>query len=280
MIKKLIYLFCGTLVLTACGNSIEKKANEKLVIAKAAYERGDYEEAKSQIDSIKILYPKAFEARKAGQELMLDVETKAQQKTLAYLDSALQVKQQEFDAIKDKFTLEKDAEYQQIGNYLWPTQTVEKNLHRSYLRFQVDEQGIMSMTSIYCGSNNIHHVGVKVIAPDGSFAETPTSKDSYETVDMNEKIEKADYKLGEDGSVIEFLNLNKDKNIRVEYLGDRIYKTTMSPTDRQAAANIYQLSQILSAMQQIKKEQEAANLKIEFINKKKERKAQETATEQ
>ena len=39
MIKKLIYLFCGTLVLTACGNSIEKKANEKLVIAKAAYER-------------------------------------------------------------------------------------------------------------------------------------------------------------------------------------------------------------------------------------------------
>ena len=35
MIKKLIYLFCGTLVLTACGNSIEKKANEKLVIAKA-----------------------------------------------------------------------------------------------------------------------------------------------------------------------------------------------------------------------------------------------------
>ena len=129
MIKKLIYLFCGTLVLTACGNSIEKKANEKLV-------------------------------------------------TLAYLDSALQVKQQEFDAIKDKFTLEKDAEYQQIGNYLWPTQTVEKNLHRSYLRFQVNEQGIMSMTSIYCGSNNIHHVGVKVIAPDGSFAETPTSKDS------------------------------------------------------------------------------------------------------
>jgi len=97
---------------------------------------------------------------------------------------------------------------------------------------------------------------------------------------MNEKIEKADYKLGEDGSVIEFLNLNKDKNIRVEYLGDRIYKTAMSPTDRQAAANIYQLSQILSAMQQIKKEQETANLKIEFINKKKERKAQETATEQ
>ena len=57
MMKKLIIFFCGTLALTACGNGIEKKANEKLTIARAAYERGDYEEAKTQIDSIKILYP-------------------------------------------------------------------------------------------------------------------------------------------------------------------------------------------------------------------------------
>ena len=276
MMKKLIIFFCGTLALTACGNGIEKKANEKLTVARAAYERGDYEEAKTQIDSIKILYPKAFEARKAGQELMLDVELKAQQKILAYLDSALQSKQEAFDAIKDKYTLEKDAEYQQVGNYIWPTQAIEKNLHRS----QVNEQGIMSMTSIYCGASNIHHVGVKVTTPDGSFAETPTSKDSYETTDMNEKIEKADYKLGEDGSVIEFLNLNKDKNIRVEFIGDRRYTTTMSPTDRQAVAGVYELSKILSAMQQIKKEQEDANLKIGFINKKKERKAMEEAAEE
>ena len=244
--KKLTIFFCGTLALAACGNGIEKKANEKLMVAQAAYERGDYEEAKSQIDSIKILYPKAFEARKAGQALMLDVETKAQQKTLAYLDSALRAKTEEFNAIKDKFILEKDAEYQQVGNYLWPTQTVEKNMHRSFLRFQVDELGKMSMTSIYCGSGNIHHVGVK---------------------------------LGEDGNVIGFINFNKDKNIRVEFIGDRSYKTTMSPTDRQAAANVYELAQILSAMQEIKKEQEAANLKIGFINKKKERKAQEEPTD-
>ena len=111
MMKKLIIFFCGTLALTACGNGIEKKANEKLTIARAAYERGDYEEAKTQIDSIKILYPKAFEARKAGQELMLDVELKAQQEILAFLDSALQAKQAAFDAIKGKYTLEKDAEY-------------------------------------------------------------------------------------------------------------------------------------------------------------------------
>lgn len=277
--KKLTILFCCALTLASCGNGIEKKANEKLTVARAAYERGDYEEAKIQIDSIKILYPKAFDTRKAGQALMLDVELKAQRKILSYLDSALQVKQQEFDAIKGRYTLEKDTAYQQVGNYIWPTQAIEKNLHRSFLRFQVTEQGVMSMTSIYCGSSNIHHVGVKVITPDGSFAETPTSKDSYETTDMNEKIEKADYRLGDDGSVIEFLVLNKDKNIRVEFFGDRKYTTTMTPADRAAAAGVYELSKILSSIQQIKKEQEDANLKIGFINKKKERKAQEEAAE-
>ncbi|HJD77114.1 MAG TPA: hypothetical protein K8W04_13810 [Bacteroides reticulotermitis] len=277
--KRLIILLCGTLVLGACGNSIEKKAGEKLDVARAAYERGDYAEAKLQIDSIKTLYPKAFEARKAGQELMLQVELKAQQQTLTYLDSALLAKQQEFEAIKSKYTLEKDAEYQNVGNYLWPTQTIEKNMHRSYLRFQVSEQGIMSMTSIYCGGSNIHHTGVKVILPDGSFAETPASKDSYETTDGSEKIEKADYKLGEDGNVISFISSNKDKNIRVEYLGERKFNTTMSPTDRLAAAGVYELAQILSAIEQIKKEQEAANLKIGFVNKKSERNALEKSQE-
>ena len=77
------------------------------------------------------------------------LKQKHNKKTLAYLDNAFQAKTEEFNAIKDKFKLEKDAEYQQVGNYLWPTQTIEKNMHRSYLRFQVNEQGIMSMTSIY-----------------------------------------------------------------------------------------------------------------------------------
>ena len=268
--KKLTIFFCGTLALAACGNGIEKKVNEKLMVAQAAYERGDYEEAKLQIDSIKILYPKAFEARKAGQELMLDVELKAQQEILAFLDSALQAKQAAFDAIKGKYTLEKDAEYQQVGNYIWPTQAIEKNLHRSFLRFQVSEQGIMSMTSIYCGAHNIHHVAVKVTAPDGSFAETPAAKDSYETTDLGEKIEKADFKLGEDGNVMGFLYLNKDKNIKVNYQGERPYSIIMTAADRQALASVYELAQLLSSMTEIKKNMEEANLKIEFVKKKME----------
>ena len=277
--KKLIVGLCATLVLASCGNDAEKKANVRLTTARTAFEQGDYNEAKLQIDSIKILYPKAFEARREGISLMQQIELKEQQQSLVYLDSILQTKQKEFESIKNKYVLEKDAEYQQTGNYFWPTQTVEKNLHRSFLRFQVNEQGVMSMTSIYCGGSNLHHFAVKVIAPDGSFAETPASKDSYETTDLGEKIEKADYKMGADGNVMGFLYLNRDKNIKVEYIGDRKYTTTMTSADRQALAGIYELSQLLSSIEQIKKEQEEANLKIQFVTKKIEQKQQKEATE-
>lgn len=267
--KKVILLACLCCTLFSCED-VEKKAGEKLQAAREAFELGNYNEAKILIDSIKMLYPKAFETRRAGIGLMQEVELKEQEKSLVYLDSMLQAKQKDFDAIKGKYTFEKDAEYQNIGNYLHPSQVIEKNLHRSFLRFQVDENGVMSMTSIYCGAHNIHHVAVKVTAPDGSFAETPAAKDSYETIDLGEKIEKADFKLGEDGNVMGFLYLNKDKNIKVNYQGERPYSITMTAADRQALASVYELAQLLSSMTEIKKNMEEANLKIEFVKKKME----------
>lgn len=265
--KKAILLACLCGALAACEN-VEKKAALKLAEARAAFEAGNYNEAKIQIDSIKLLYPKAFDTRRQGIYLMQEVELAEQNKTVAYLDSMLAIKQQEFETMKSKFVLEKDTAYQRIGNYLAPSQVIERNLHRSFLRFQTDETGIMSLTSIYCGAHNIHHTSIKVTAPDGSFAETPTSRDSYETTDLGEHIEKADYKLGEDGGVIGFIAANKDKNLRVDYQGERPYTTHMMPADRQAAASVYELSKVLSSITAIKKNLEEAHLKIQFVQKK------------
>ena len=275
MRKKALITACLCIILAACEN-VEKKAEAKLAEARAAYEAGRYCEAKMQIDSIKILYPKAFDARRQGIYLMQEVELKEQQQTVAYLDSLLAEKQKELEAVKGRFVLEKDTAYQRIGHYLAPAQVIERNLHRSYLRFQTDETGVFSLTSIYCGAKNIHHTAVKVTAPDGTFAETPSSRDSYETTDLGEHIEKADYKAGEDGDVIGFVAANKDKNLRVEYKGDQTYTTHMMPADRQAAADVRQLSAILSSITEIRKNLEEAHQRIAFVQKKmSERKKQD-----
>lgn len=280
--KQGILLACLCCTLFACEN-VEKKAGDKLQEARTAFEHGDFNEAKQLIDTLKILYPKAFEARRAGIALMQDIELEEQNRTLTYLDSMLTVKNQKLKECQPKFVLEKDAEYQEIGNYLAPAQVLEKNLHRSYLRFQVDETGKMSMTSVYCGKTPIHHIAVKVIAPDGSFAETPASADSYETKNLGEFIEKADYTLGNDGSVISFICMNKGQNLKVNYRGEGAYTTTMTAADRKAADDVYQLAQLLSTITEIKKNKEEAQLKKEFVQRKKqerEKKAAEAAAKE
>ena len=256
-------------VLSGCGDGGEKEARKRLQKAELALQQDNFSEAKLQIDSIKVLYPKAFEARKQGIRLMQQVDLKEQQKTLVYLDSMMQVKQLQFDSIKGNFVLEKDTAYQEVGNWFYPTQIVEKNIGRSFLRAQVNELGEMSLTSIYCAGGKLNHTSVKVSVGD-TFAETPMAKDSYVTTDLGRTIEKADYKVGEDGGVAGFVVANQDKNIQLQFVGDKTYRTTLQKNDRKAIVELMELSRILSGMEEIRKQQKEANLKIQFVTRKME----------
>ena len=257
----------GLMLLTGCGDGGEKKAQAHLQKAEEALKQENFSEAKLQIDSIKILYPKAFEARKQGIKLMQQVDLNEQRKTLVYLDSMMQIKQLQLDSIKGNFVLEKDTAYQEIGNYFYPTQIVEKNVGRSFLRAQVRELGEMSLTSIYCAGGKLNHTSVKVSVGE-LYAETPMSKDSYVTTDLGRTIEKADYKIGEDGGVAGFIVANHDKNIQLQFVGDKTYRTAMQKNDRKAVVELTNLARILSAMEEIRKQQKEANLKIQFVTRK------------
>ena len=254
-------------VLAGCSDGGEKAAQSHLQKAEKALQMELFSEAKLQIDSIKVLYPKAFEARKQGIKLMQQIDLKEQQKTLVYLDSQMQAKQAKLDSIKGRFVLEKDTAYQEIGNWFYPTQVVEKNVGRSFLRAQVSELGEMSLTSIYCAGGKLNHTSVKVSVGD-LFAETPIPKDSYTTTDLGVTIEKADYKVGEDGGVAGFIAANQDKNIQLTFIGDKTYRTAMEKNDRKAIAELTELARILSGMEEIRKQQKEANLKIQFVTRK------------
>lgn len=251
----------------SCGQE-EKKASELLMRAEQSYSSANYSEAKMQIDSIRNLYPKVFDVRKKAIRLKQQVELKEQQISLAYLDSVMAVKKLLLDSMKVAFVLEKDTAYQEIGNYFYPTQVVEKNIGRTFLRACVSEMGEMSITSIYCAGGSLNHTSVKVSSKD-AFAQTPVSPDVYVTTDLGKKIEKADYKLGADGGVIGFIIANKDaKSLKLEFIGDRTYKTVMYSQDIKAIVELSKLAQVLLSIEEIKKEQNEANLKIQFLNKK------------
>lgn len=262
-------LLLGVVLATACSDNGEAQARQHLEKAQAALQSGKYNEAKLQIDSIRIQYPKAFEARKQGIALMQQIDLAEQQRTLAYLDSTLAVQQQLVAEAKEGLLLEKDTAYQEVGNYFHPGQTVERALYRSFLRGQVSEVGAMSLTSIYWGERHAHHRAVKVVAKDGTFAETPTSEDVYESENIGWKTEKADYPLGKDGGVIAFIAMNHGvQPMKAHYVGERSYVINVRPEDSEAIVKVYQLSQVLTALEQTKKEREEVLRKIAFVERK------------
>ena len=122
--------------MSACTENVEKSAGRFLEMATASFENEDYNGAKQMIDSIRILYPKAFEARKKGLELMQRIEESESLRTIAFEDSLIAEYSSLFEKMRDNYSFEKDEKYQDMGSYFAPSQILEKNLGRNYLRGQ------------------------------------------------------------------------------------------------------------------------------------------------
>ena len=58
--KKYSFLVILALLFTACGESVEEQARRYIDRANQAFQTENYSEAKQLIDSVKILFPKAF----------------------------------------------------------------------------------------------------------------------------------------------------------------------------------------------------------------------------
>ena len=132
---------CITLIaaiLTGC-NGDEKAAQARFDKARAMYENNEFFGAKNEIDSIRTLYPKEVKVLKQGLTLMRQVEVKEAERNIAFCDSLLPIKLEEVEGLKKGFAFEKDSVYEEIGNYIWKQQTIERNVQRCYVRCGVNE---------------------------------------------------------------------------------------------------------------------------------------------
>lgn len=263
--KHPLLLACLCLAMASCNNSEKTAAGRLIDTASRQALAGDYNGAKATLDSVKLVAPKAYDLRHKALALKREYTLLELQRDQAYTDSVLRVSLARLDSLRPGFAYEKDTAYQRTGRYLYPTQTVERNLGRAFLRFQTDEEGRMSLTSIYCGARHVHHAAVRVIAPDGTYAQTPPSPDSYETSVQGTMIEQADYRLGEDGNVADFVRQNHDKDLKLQFLGDQNFTTRLSPDDRKAAVEVYRLSRLLTLIADTRRQQEELQTKRKFI---------------
>lgn len=263
--RRLSLLFVLFLAVVSCGQDENKLAARFLERAAECMSGGSYQEAKLLIDSVRIVYPKAFEARKEGIRLLQKVEIAEAERTVAFQDSVLSALRARLDEVKDRFVFEKDEKYQDIGNYMVSSQSVEKNIGRNYIRGQVDEKGRMILVSSFSGTSYIHHRSLRLSSGD-NFVETPVSDDFYEYSDLGVCYEKCNFTNGKDGGAAAFISLHKGEPIKVEIRGTRNVSADMRPADINAISELYSFSLLLSSIDEAASLRDEALRKIKFVN--------------
>ena len=270
-------LFAAFTILLAagCGENVEEKAAKHLDNAKEAFSRGNFNVAKQEIDSIRILYPKAFETRRQGIKLMQQIEESEQLRVIEYEDSMIAAATSAFNRIKGNYVFEKDEEYQDLGLYTIKSQAPNRNMDRTYIRAQVDELGRMTLISSYRGSSYIHHDWLKLSVGD-KYVDTPESNDRHEFTDLGICYERLSFINGNDGGAAAFISANKDENITYTLYrktgpdsSSPVYRNLrMTKDDRYAIARLYDLSQVLLSLNEHKNLREEADRHLKFIRSK------------
>lgn len=270
--KKILAILTIGAVMVSCKENIEQKAAHHLDNAKAAFSIGNYNVAKQEIDSIRILYPKAFEIRKQGIKLMQKVEEAEQLRAVEYEDSMIALTLAAFEKIKADYVFEKDEQYQDIGIYTIKSQAPQRNTDRTYIRAQVDELGHMTLISCYRGDSYIHHDWLKLSLGE-LYVDTPESKDRHEFKDLDICYEWLSFINGNDGGAAAFIHANKDADIRYTLYRKTgpessrpVYRNLkLTKDDRYAIAKLYDLSVILQTLDEHRKIREEADRHLMFI---------------
>ena len=273
--KKILAILTIGVLRISCSESVEQKAGHHLDNAKEAFTTGNYNIAKQEIDSIRILYPKAFETRRKGIKLMQQIEEAEQMRIIEYEDSMIAAATDAFDKIKGNYAFEKDELYQDLGIYTIKSQAPQRNTDRTYIRAQVDEQGRMNLISCYRGSSYIHHDWLRLSVGD-NYVDTPESRDRHEFIDLGVYYEWLSFINGNDGGAAAFISANKDENITFTLYRKTgpessrpVYRNLkLNKDDRYAISSLYELSQILLALNEHKNLRDEADRHLKFIRSK------------
>lgn len=258
-------------ILCSCGNQ-EKEARARLNNARTMFENNEFFAAKNEIDSIRALYPKEIKVLKESLGLMRQVEIKEAERTLAYCDSLMPIRIEEVEELRKGFVFEKDSIYEEVGNFIWKQQTIERNVNRCYIRSGVNERGEMYLASVYYGASPINHTSVKLSTPNDLYAETPSiaydGGVNYRFKDEGATTEVVTYKGDGALDAINLIYNNEKERIKMEYMGGKPYVIYIADADKKAIVETFNLGTVLSDIYQMNIEMNKAQKRLEYLKSK------------
>lgn len=263
---RLISLWMILLFMLSCGGS-DSGARDYLKEAGKAFENGNYALAKMKIDSIKVLFPEAFDEIDAGFKLMQEIRMAENRRNISYCDSLLRVNYTALSQLLNNFDYVRDSRYQEFGEYYPKIYPHHSSLDRNGLRSGVRENGALFIESVLSGSA-INHNRIRVTAADGSFAESGSvTADGFNyrfnTLDKNYEIVR--FTGGDEKGVAGYIHTYHDQPLTVHFIGKRTVKVPLSDAAKKGISRSFELSTLLLDIEQLKFEKERSEVLIRYL---------------
>lgn len=240
------------LILFSCGKSEKERAAEKFSLATSLCQKGDTAAALQQLDSVQILFPRAFEIGEKAKELCNKINSEILFRKEQQTDKVM-ARVTELEGLFDK----EKTEYDRFTQYVHKTQKYDRRWNQSFIELHLDERGDLYISSNYYGNVWLNHTGIRVY--DGIFQAKTDSvslddPNNHHSEFMNLHWEKVSYKNGKDNGVIQFIADNADRNLKAVFLGKRMYFIVLEAFDKQAIKEALQLSNALKRKAELQKE--------------------------
>ena len=265
-IRNLLLALVAGLTLTNCADDVEKLAKPYLTRAQQAFENSQYALAKLQIDSIKQLYPKAFETRKQAGALLIEVELAEANTGKYYTDSLLSEAQARVATLATSLYLDKDAQNQDYGTYYAAQHRAEKNASKSYLRPQASEKdGTFTITTFYRGKPIGTHT-LRFTASDGSYVDLQPTAEPYVMSDATGRTERTDFTATLD--VAHFVAQHNTPKVTLIGKSGKA-QITFTKADAQALTQVAELAIALQSTTTLQAQQQELARRIKFYEERK-----------
>lgn len=260
-------ILCFFALLTISCTGKNRGAKEFLHEAGEAYDKGNYALAKLKIDSIRTVYPKAFDEINAGFELMQQVRLAENQRNITYCDSMLRVSYDQLNEMLTKFDYVRDDRYQEFGEYYPKSYPHQSSLGRNGLRSGVREKGSLFIESILSGSK-VNHNRVRVTSREGSFAETGVvTADglNYRFSTLDQSYEIVRYTGNDENGIAQFIYTYQEQPLTVHFMGNRTVTSNLTNAAKKGIGDSYELSMLLLNIEQLKLEKEKSEVLINYL---------------
>ena len=263
--RNLLLVLATGLTLSNCAEDVEKLAQPYLTRAQQSLTNKQYALAKLQIDSIKQLYPKAFDTRAQAQALLIEVELSEARAGKHYTDSLLTEAQAKASAIATTLFLDKDTRYQDYGTYYAARHRTGKNVGRSYLRPQASEKdGAFTITALYRGKPIGAHT-LRFAATDGSYVDLQPTDEPYVMSDATGRTERTDFTATPD--VAHFVA--RHTNMKVTVMGNSgKAQLPFAKADAEALVQVADLAEALQATATLLAQQQELTRRIQFYEER------------